>query len=166
MYRYTLCLLKSGQDVLLLNREKPPAMGLWNGVGGKIESGETVEASVCREVFEETGYEIEHPLYKGEVILHGEQQVGMHLFVAEVAKQDTQGTVFKTREGILEWKRIDWVLHPDNMGVISNLKHYLQPMLDHPKPRRHTFRYAGHELLTYTHDEINRISSRLHNKTR
>ncbi|WP_396128043.1 NUDIX domain-containing protein [Exiguobacterium mexicanum] len=52
MYRYTLCLLKSGQDVLLLNRKKPPAMGLWNGVGGKIELGETVEASVCREVFE------------------------------------------------------------------------------------------------------------------
>lgn len=166
MYRYTLCLLKSGNEVLLLNREKPPAMGLWNGVGGKIESGETVKASVCREVFEETGYEIEHPLYKGEVILHGEQQVGMYLFVAEVPKHETHGTVFKTREGILEWKKINWVLHPDNMGVISNLKQYLQPMLDHPTPRRHTFRYAGHELLTYTHDEMDEISSRLHNKTR
>ncbi len=113
-----------------------------------------------------SGYEIEHPLYKGEVILHGEQHVGMYLFVAEVSKQDTHGTVFKTREGILEWKKINWVLHPDNMGVISNLKHYLQPMLDHPTPRRHTFRYAGHELLTYTHDEMDERASRLHNKTR
>ncbi|WP_214837841.1 MULTISPECIES: 8-oxo-dGTP diphosphatase [unclassified Exiguobacterium] len=165
MYRYTLCLLKSENEVLLLNREKPPAMGLWNGVGGKIESGETVEASVCREVFEETGYKIEHPLYKGEIILHGEQQVGMHLFVVEVTKHEAADKVQRTREGILEWKQIDWVLHPDNMGIISNLKQYLQPMLDYPMPRRHTFRYDGHELLTYTHDQLDEASSIVH-KTR
>ncbi|USK57773.1 NUDIX domain-containing protein (plasmid) [Cytobacillus solani] len=43
----------------MLNREKPPIMGVWNGVGGKIEKGETSDEGALREVFEETGIRVE-----------------------------------------------------------------------------------------------------------
>ena len=55
MYRYTLCLIRKNDQWLLLNRQKQPAMGMWNGVGGKIEAGESPAESVTRETFEETG---------------------------------------------------------------------------------------------------------------
>ena len=54
-YPYTLCLIRQDDHFLLLNRQKQPAMGMWNGVGGKIEPGETPTAAVIRETFEETG---------------------------------------------------------------------------------------------------------------
>ena len=41
-----------------------PNQGLWNGVGGHINPGETREA-VIREVLEETGYQINDPQFAG-----------------------------------------------------------------------------------------------------
>ncbi len=36
MYKYTICFIRKGNKILLLNRNKKPNMGMWNGVGGKI----------------------------------------------------------------------------------------------------------------------------------
>jgi ADP-ribose pyrophosphatase YjhB (NUDIX family) len=38
VFQYNVCFLKSDDRILMLNREKPPIMGVWNGVGGKIET--------------------------------------------------------------------------------------------------------------------------------
>ncbi|MEM1130979.1 MAG: NUDIX hydrolase [Pseudomonadota bacterium] len=42
-------------EVLLVQRGRPPDLGLWGFPGGKIEPGETVETAVLRELREETG---------------------------------------------------------------------------------------------------------------
>lgn len=42
MYKHTLCFIKRNEEILMLNREYDPVKGLWNGVGGKIEKGETL----------------------------------------------------------------------------------------------------------------------------
>ena len=39
----TLCFVKKGNKILMINRNKPPFMGMWNAVGGHIEKGETPE---------------------------------------------------------------------------------------------------------------------------
>ena len=52
---HTLCFLTRADQVLMLHRRKPPNQGLWNGVGGKIEAGETPLEGCLREVLEETG---------------------------------------------------------------------------------------------------------------
>ena len=68
MLKYTICFIKYGDEILMLNREKSPNMGLWNGVGGKIEEGETHLQSVIREAYEETGIQLKNPTFAGEVV--------------------------------------------------------------------------------------------------
>jgi ADP-ribose pyrophosphatase YjhB (NUDIX family) len=41
--------------LLLVKRANPPAQGMWSLPGGRLESGETAEQGVVREVCEETG---------------------------------------------------------------------------------------------------------------
>jgi len=45
--------------ILLIKRGHEPGKGLWSVPGGRIESGETDEQAVIREVREETGLEVE-----------------------------------------------------------------------------------------------------------
>ena len=45
--------------VLLIQRGKPPAAGLWTVPGGRVELGESLTAAVEREVLEETGVTVE-----------------------------------------------------------------------------------------------------------
>jgi 8-oxo-dGTP diphosphatase len=45
--------------ILLVERAKEPLKGWWSLPGGIVETGETLEAAIRREVLEETGLEIE-----------------------------------------------------------------------------------------------------------
>jgi 8-oxo-dGTP diphosphatase len=45
--------------VLLVERGKPPSLGLWSVPGGKLEPHETLAQAVAREVREETGLVVE-----------------------------------------------------------------------------------------------------------
>jgi ADP-ribose pyrophosphatase YjhB (NUDIX family) len=44
-----------GEEVLLIRRGRPPALGAWSLPGGGQELGETAEACARRELLEETG---------------------------------------------------------------------------------------------------------------
>lgn len=48
------CLFRD-EHVLLVKRAKPPFAGDWSLPGGSVEPGETVEAAIKREIFEEAG---------------------------------------------------------------------------------------------------------------
>lgn len=45
--------------VLVVQRNAPPAKGLWSLPGGKLEAGETLHQGVARELVEETGLVVE-----------------------------------------------------------------------------------------------------------
>jgi len=45
-------------DVLLIQRNRPPSEGLWTFPGGRLEPGEAIEACAAREVKEELGLSV------------------------------------------------------------------------------------------------------------
>jgi mutator protein MutT len=51
----TLLFLRRGDEILLAMKKRGFGSGRYNGVGGKIESGETVEQAMLRECREEIG---------------------------------------------------------------------------------------------------------------
>jgi 8-oxo-dGTP diphosphatase len=64
----TLCYLEGKDGVLMLHRNKKKGdlhKGKWNGIGGKIDPGESPEESAVREVHEESGLIIEEMQLKG-----------------------------------------------------------------------------------------------------
>jgi 8-oxo-dGTP diphosphatase len=51
-------LIYEGGRILMAQRGKPPLEGLWSLPGGLVETGESLEDAVRREVREETGLEV------------------------------------------------------------------------------------------------------------
>jgi len=51
----TLCVIHKHAKVLLGMKKRGFGQGKWNGFGGKIQEGETIESAAIREVKEETG---------------------------------------------------------------------------------------------------------------
>ena len=47
------------KQVLMIQRNQPPAMGFWSVPGGKLEPGESLSESCQREIKEETGLDTE-----------------------------------------------------------------------------------------------------------
>ncbi|HHT7239743.1 MULTISPECIES: NUDIX hydrolase [Bacillus] len=154
MYKYTICFIRKGDNILLLNRNKKPTMGMWNGVGGKIEDNETPYQGIIRETFEETGIELHSATYKGNVIFKDKDEPqdseGMYVFLADLPDRVHIDTPVSTDEGILEWKSIDWILDGDNRGVVSNLQRYLPRVLKEENKLEHTFTYDNRNIIDYT----------------
>jgi 8-oxo-dGTP diphosphatase len=81
--------------VLLVQRGKEPLKGEWSIPGGAVELGETLDAALHREVWEETGLEIES---RGivEVLdrIHSEQErVRYHFVLIDYLCRVTGGTL-------------------------------------------------------------------------
>lgn len=51
----TLCLAVKDNKILLAMKKRGFGMGKWNGYGGKVQDGETIEAAALREMREEVG---------------------------------------------------------------------------------------------------------------
>ncbi|CAM9829683.1 unnamed protein product [Pylaiella littoralis] len=60
-----------GCDEMLLGMKKRGfGVGKWNGFGGKVESGETVEQAAKRELMEESGVTARELSFRGQLIFH------------------------------------------------------------------------------------------------
>lgn len=151
MITYNICFIRRENQILLLNRQKSSWMGAWNGVGGKIEQGESPVESVRREVLEETGLSIlpDQFEYKGLVtwLVDDYHLGGMHLYKAWLEPSVSYETPLKTSEGILDWKEISWILHPENMGVAANIPDFLPYLLEEEGCFIHHCIFKGHQLV-------------------
>lgn len=140
IYTYTLAFIKYQDKVLMLNRIKTPWQGLWNGLGGKIEKGETPKASMIRELKEEMGVTFfEHEVIDKGVLTWNQFDAkgqGIHLFVVELNKPLTHSFPIKTDEGILDMKPYKWIIDETNLGVAPNIPYFLPYLFEH---HRHHF---------------------------
>jgi 8-oxo-dGTP diphosphatase len=140
---FTLCFLLNGEDVLMLHRCFPPNEGLWNGVGGHIEPGETPRQAVIREVAEETGYIIEDPNFSGLLTWDGFEipPGGIAIFTAEVPHR----RFIKNHEGDLAWKPRDWACVSPQ--VVDNIHIFLPRILAGDAPLHYHFSYRDGQRI-------------------
>ncbi|MBC5636490.1 8-oxo-dGTP diphosphatase [Ornithinibacillus sp. BX22] len=155
MLHYTIGFIRRGDEILLLNREKSSWMGSWNGVGGKLDKGESPEACILRETYEETGIVLEEIQFKGLVTWNVDNSYtgGMYAFVGEVPESYPYPTPIKTAEGILDWKKVDWIFHPENTGV-ANLSYFLSEMLQNENVYEHHFTYQNSDVINFERKKL------------
>jgi len=148
---YVLCFLTRGEQVLMLERRRPPNQGLWNGVGGHIEPGETPLQACLREVREETGFVLPTARYAGLLTWEGFEipPGGLHIFTAEAdAEAKAEGQLPPCSEGALAWRSRAWVCsHP---RVVSNIHVFGPHVLSGGDPRHWHFVYAGGKIERFT----------------
>ena len=86
MKQATLCILTKGNEILLAMKKRGFGAGKWNGVGGKVNHGESVLKAAEREIKEEIGVSVYNLQSMG--ILHfefpykPEWNQDVHLFLA------------------------------------------------------------------------------------
>ncbi|WP_010268673.1 NUDIX domain-containing protein [Paenibacillus senegalensis] len=156
MIAYNLCLTRQGDKILLLNREKAAWMGRWNGVGGKVMRNESPRESMVRELEEETGITSYELTFKGLVTwsLEGSGYGGMFLYLADIDSEIDYPTPIKTREGILDWKSVEWIVHPDNQGIASNLPYIFRYLFQNERCYIHHGFFASKQLLEVLTEEL------------
>jgi 8-oxo-dGTP diphosphatase len=101
----TLCYLRKDGKTLMIHRNKRPDdmhMGKWNGLGGKLEPGETPEECARRELLEESGMAVQNLIYKGLLTFPGfahEEDWYTFVFVST----ELTGDLIDPPEGSLQW---------------------------------------------------------------
>ena len=81
--------------VLLVQRGKPPAEGIWAIPGGSVKLGETLQQAAEREIYEETGVTIRarEPAYTFESIQRDETgAVRFHYVIVDLIADYVDGT--------------------------------------------------------------------------
>ncbi|MTT30522.1 NUDIX domain-containing protein [Terrilactibacillus sp. BCM23-1] len=166
MYQYTLAFLTYDHRIFMLNRQKSPWQGCWNGVGGKLEEGETPIQSVKREIKEETGIDSVKPIFKGTVswTVNGKDHGGMYLFLVNLKEEQVITTPLKTREGILDFKSPEWLLNDENLGVVPTIRLFLSHILNENDLLNYHCYFNDDELKDYvctalTESEISSLLS-------
>ncbi len=139
--RYTLCFITRDDQILMLYRRNPPNQGLWNGVGGRLEEGESARECVLREVREETGFLLPDVHFAGILTWDGFETPpgGLYIFTAAAP----EGEPVACLEGPLEWKPRSWVF--SSPEVVSNIHRFGPLALDGCPAQKYHFTYeAGH----------------------
>jgi 8-oxo-dGTP diphosphatase len=136
---FTLAFLTNEDQILMLKRNNPPNKGKWNGVGGRIETGESPYQSVLREIEEETGLVLDRLTFGGIMTWEGFEikSGGLYIFSANVDEK----YVIANGEGILNWQSRAFAFnHPE---VVDNIHYFLPPVLAGSNPLHYHFVYEN-----------------------
>ncbi len=159
---YTIAFCLVGDKVLMVKRIKSPNKDLWNGIGGKIEEGETPLQAVSREIMEEAELDINTATsvhYAGIVTWttvedESNKDKGMHAYIIDFSADTLIMDSVDTPEGLLEWKDLEWVCDKTNPEVVKNITHFLPLMLRKDNPVNYHCEYLDGNFDHITIDQI------------
>lgn len=98
----TLVYVKQQAKTLMLHKAKGYQKGKWNGLGGKLEPGESPEECMRREVFEESGLTVKKAQLKGFLTWpQFDEEDDWYAFVYVVT--EFSGEPKASDEGELQW---------------------------------------------------------------
>lgn len=123
---------------------------------GKIEENETPTECILREVFEETGIKLDKVEYKGVIrqIIDIYEKLEIYVFIAEVPYDYIYDTPKKSNEGILDWKRISWILSPENTGIPTDIPQVLPLILEKDDIHEYLCIFKDNFLVEYKSSKI------------
>jgi 8-oxo-dGTP pyrophosphatase MutT (NUDIX family) len=102
----TLCLIEREGELLLGLKKRGFGEGRWNGFGGKLMSGESIEQAARRELSEEVGLEAGELIKRGVIdfiFQDNPEALEMHIF----SVQDFTGEPNESEEMRPAWWKID-----------------------------------------------------------
>jgi 8-oxo-dGTP diphosphatase len=108
----TLCYVRRNGHTLMIHRIKKVNdihQGKWNGLGGKLEPGETPEECAIREIWEESGLRVQDPVLKGILTFPNfANNEDWYAFVFVVTR--FSGEEIDSPEGALRWVPDDEIM--------------------------------------------------------
>ncbi|MFD1737279.1 8-oxo-dGTP diphosphatase [Bacillus salitolerans] len=103
---WTVCMIKDGETVLMLNRQHDDFKG-YIPPGGKVEFPESMTNAAIREVYEETGLVVRNLIYKGLYEYVNIENKDRYM-IFNYLTSDFEGTLIeKPKEGELTWVPIE-----------------------------------------------------------
>jgi 8-oxo-dGTP diphosphatase len=152
----TLCYLQKAGQTLMMHRVKRADdihLGKWNGLGGKLEPGESPEECVVREVREESGLDLRQPRLCGLLFFPGFKHKEWCVFV--FTGSDFSGEVKENGEGCLEWIRDDQL---ESLPLWPS-DHFFLPWVREGRFFSAKFVYDGDEMMKHTVTFYNHLDS-------
>uniref|UniRef100_F7AP36 Oxidized purine nucleoside triphosphate hydrolase n=1 Tax=Ornithorhynchus anatinus TaxID=9258 RepID=F7AP36_ORNAN len=150
---FTLVLVVKRQEVVFGYKKRGFRAGRWNGFGGKVQDGETIEEEAKRELLEESGLTVDTLQKIGHITFEflGDSE----LMDAHVFRTDSfHGNPTESDEMRPQWFKLDQVLFnemwPDDI--------YWFPLLLQKKKFPGYFKFQGHDvILDYTLNEVESV---------
>lgn len=150
---YTLVLVLQPQRVLLGMKKRGFGAGRWNGFGGKVQEGETIEDAAKRELQEESGLTVDVLHKVGQIVFEfaGDPELmDVHIFRTD----SVQGTPEESDEMRPQWFQLDQIpfgdMWPDDR--------YWFPLLLQKKKFRGYFKFQGHDtIVDHTLREVDAV---------
>jgi 8-oxo-dGTP diphosphatase len=144
----TLCFVKKDNKILMINRNKPPFMGMWNALGGHLENNETPKECAIREIYEESNVKVDNAeLISISTWNYDDDEI--YVYVSNLSDDfDISSYPIKINEGIIDFKDIDWIIHEKNYGVIADLRVFLKDIKENQKNNYHLV-YDESKLVEY-----------------
>jgi len=151
----TLCIVHKDGKVLLGMKKRGFGTGRWNGFGGKMEEGETIETAARRELGEEAGIHAVEMKELGVLVFEfkdGTNPSEVHIFRVS----DFNGEPTETEEMKPQWFETDQIpygqMWPDDahwMPLFLNGKNFKGKFLfDRPSDAEYASKILSHELCS------------------
>ncbi|XP_041061943.1 7,8-dihydro-8-oxoguanine triphosphatase [Carcharodon carcharias] len=151
----TLVMVVRQQKILLGLKKRGFGAGRWNGFGGKVQPGETIEEGAKRELWEESSLTVDSLEKVGEIKFEfvGERELlDVHIFHTD----SYQGEPVESEEMRPQWFDLDKV--PFDKMWADDI--FWFPLLLQKKKFKGHFKFKGHNtILEYTLQEVDELEA-------
>ncbi|XP_073409841.1 oxidized purine nucleoside triphosphate hydrolase isoform X2 [Dendrobates tinctorius] len=149
----TLVLVVQPQRILLGMKKRGFGAGRWNGFGGKVQQGETIEEAAKRELWEESGLTTDSLQKIGNIkfeFVGSTELLDVHIFRAD----EFRGEPAESEEMRPKWFSLDQIpydgMWPDDCIWL--------PLLLQKKKFLAYFKFEGHDkILDYNLEEVDDV---------
>lgn len=113
--RRTLLLLRRDNEILLAMKKRGFGEGKWNGAGGKLEAGETIEQALVREAHEEINIIPMHYWQVAELdfIQDADTEDPWHMYIYAYICDEWQGDPSESEEMAPQWFALEDIPYTD-----------------------------------------------------